>query len=99
MILTGAVPGQEEGNLAYVLGHELGVLATTPEELLAEVERLLLSGNAELARMGANARRLARPTAAADAARLVLSYLPPVGAPSPWDRPSRPHARRTSPRA
>jgi UDP-N-acetylglucosamine:LPS N-acetylglucosamine transferase len=85
MILTGAAPGQEDGNVAYVLEHELGVLATTPEALLAQMERVLRLGESELARMGANARRLSRPHAAADIARLVFSYLPGADAPSVWE--------------
>lgn len=80
MILTGALPGAEEGNLTYILENELGVLATTPHELLAQLRRWLRPGDPHLARMGAKARRLSRPTAARDIARLIFAQMPPAAA-------------------
>ncbi len=41
MVLTGAVPGQEEGNVAYVLDRGVGLLATTPTEIAGAVTRIL----------------------------------------------------------
>ncbi len=80
MILTGAVPGLEEGNVTHVLENELGVLATTPHELLAQLGRWLRPGDPQLARMGANARRLSRPAAARDIARLIFAQMSPAAA-------------------
>jgi 1,2-diacylglycerol 3-beta-galactosyltransferase len=46
---------------------------------------MLRPGKTTLARLGANARRLSRPAAAEDIARLVFSYLPAPDAPSVWE--------------
>jgi 1,2-diacylglycerol 3-beta-galactosyltransferase len=97
LILTGAVPGQEEGNVTYVLENELGVLATTPVELLARLEGMLRAGDTQLARMAANARRLSRPHAASDIARLVFASMPAPDAPSIWEH--TPRKRRDTRRA
>jgi len=82
MILTGAVPGPEDGNVAYILENKLGVLATTPQELRAQLESWLRPGDPQLARIGAKARRLSRPTAAHDVARLVCAQMAPAAASS-----------------
>src|SRR5262249_45758222 len=48
IVLTGAIPGQEEGNVNFVLENELGMLAQTPNELLAALESLLQPGDPQL---------------------------------------------------
>ncbi len=90
IILTGAVPGQEEGNIDYVLENEMGVLATTPERIVAALHSLLDPANPQLAEMRENVRRLSKPRASFDIARLILSYVPPAGAPSLWENARRP---------
>jgi 1,2-diacylglycerol 3-beta-galactosyltransferase len=84
IVLTGYIPGQEEGNVDYVLSNHLGVLARRPEKLAAAVRTLLTPGSATLAEMRANIQRLSYPRASFDIARLVLSYVPPAGAASAW---------------
>lgn len=71
IVLSGAVPGQEEGNVDYVVDSGAGRWAPTPEEVVSTLEGLLTPGSNALARMGENARRLARPEAALDIARLI----------------------------
>jgi 1,2-diacylglycerol 3-beta-galactosyltransferase len=84
MTLTGMVPGPEDGNVTYVQQNELGALARTPHELLARLNRWLRPGDPTLVRMAANARRLSRPAAAHDIARLVFAQVSPApGAVSP----------------
>ncbi len=90
IILTGAVPGQEEGNVDFVLENEMGLLATTPERIVSAVHALLDPANPQLARMRENVLRLSRPRASFDIARLILSYVPPTGAPSIWEGVRRP---------
>lgn len=92
LILTGYIPGQEEGNVAYVREHHLGVFAETTEKLVATVRQLLDPRDPRLEEMRANVRAHSRPRASFDIARLILSHLPPVGAPSAWE--SVPRSRR-----
>lgn len=73
ILISDFVPGQEEGNVRYVVEGGAGLLADTPEELAAALGELLAPGNQTLARMAVNARRLAKPDAALEIARLVLS--------------------------
>ncbi|HEX8033124.1 MAG TPA: glycosyltransferase [Ktedonobacterales bacterium] len=83
--LTGAVPGQEEGNIDYVLDNGLGELATSPGELVATLRALLNPNNSSLAKMRERVRALSHPTASFDIGKLILSYLPPANAPSVWE--------------
>jgi 1,2-diacylglycerol 3-beta-galactosyltransferase len=64
LVLSGYVPGQETGNVAYVLDHGVGVYKPDPVEIAATVRRWLAPGSAELARMRQRAHDLARPHAA-----------------------------------
>lgn len=92
IILTGFIPGQEEGNVEYVRANRLGVFADTPEKLVAFARQLLDPSDPQLAEMRANVLALSKPRASFDIARLILSYVPPAGAPSIWD--SIPRSRR-----
>lgn len=96
IILTGAVPGQEEGNIDYVLDNGLGTLATTPADLVATLRDLLAPESQHLAQWREHARQLRHANASLDIARLILSYLPAPSARSVWEtRPHRVHARRS----
>ncbi len=90
IILTGAVPGQEEGNVDFVLENEMGVLATTPQRIVTALHSLLDPDNPQLARMRENVRRLSKPRASFDIARLILSHVPAEGVPSLWEQAHRP---------
>ncbi|HEY8324350.1 MAG TPA: glycosyltransferase [Ktedonobacterales bacterium] len=104
IVLTGYIPGQEEGNVDYVLSNHLGVMARTPEKLVAAIRTLLTPGSVTLAEMRANIQRLSYPHASADIAKLVLNYLPAVNSASAWagvprvrrGRLSRALSRRTT---
>jgi 1,2-diacylglycerol 3-beta-galactosyltransferase len=74
MVLTSALPGQEEGNVGYVVDGGAGVAAPTPQSLAAAVEGFSSPGGADaLAAMSTAAKRLSRPRAAEDTANLILS--------------------------
>jgi 1,2-diacylglycerol 3-beta-galactosyltransferase len=92
IILTGFVPGQEEGNVEYVRQNRLGIFADSTEKLVASVQKLLDPNDPELAEMRANIQSMSKPRASFDIARLILSYLPPASAPSAWEHV--PRARR-----
>lgn len=72
ILLTGYVPGQERGNVDFVVEAGAGQLAETPQALTAALQNLLNSGSQAQGRMTENARRLAKPSAAWDIARLLL---------------------------
>jgi 1,2-diacylglycerol 3-beta-galactosyltransferase len=97
IILTGAIPGQEVGNIDYVIDQHVGVLARTPESVVAAVRDLAASTPEELARLRAHALSLSHPRAAFDIASLILSYLPAASTVSVWDRVALTRRRRRQP--
>jgi len=73
ILLHGYVPGQEGGNVRFVVEGGAGLLTPTPQALVEALRVLSRPGDSALARMAANARRLARPEAASEIARLILA--------------------------
>jgi 1,2-diacylglycerol 3-beta-galactosyltransferase len=61
ILLSGYIPGQEEGNVPYVVENEVGVFASEPAAIASQVARWFGPERAELARMAENAQRLANP--------------------------------------
>ena len=84
IILSGFVPGQEEGNVTFVTENGAGVLARDPVEMVNALRRLIKPGSQALQQQLENARRLSRPHASFEIARHILSYLPPPGEPGVW---------------
>jgi 1,2-diacylglycerol 3-beta-galactosyltransferase len=84
VILSGYVPGQEEGNIDFVVNNEVGVLALESPTLIDALRRLIRPGSTELRRQKANAKRISRPRASFDIAECILSYLPTVEKPGVW---------------
>jgi 1,2-diacylglycerol 3-beta-galactosyltransferase len=84
IILSGYVPGQEEGNVTYVVENNVGVLAYDSVELIDTLRRLLKPGSQLLRQQVENAKRISRPRASFDIADYILSFLPPAGAPGVW---------------
>ncbi len=75
MLLSGYLPGQEEGNVHFVVEEGIGVLRQEPEEITRTLCDWLAPGNDALARMAARARQLARPRAALDIAEILNGIL------------------------
>jgi 1,2-diacylglycerol 3-beta-galactosyltransferase len=71
MILSGNLPGQEEGNVIFVEESGVGVLRTGPEAIVALVREWLKPDNHAIAQMQANAKRAARPDAAIEIVKLL----------------------------
>lgn len=71
IIISGYIPGQERGNVDYVLENEAGAYAEEPAEIAALVVNWLQPDNDRLAQMKQNAARLARPQASLEIARLL----------------------------
>jgi len=86
LLVSQIVPGQEEGNYELIRRHDAGVLAETPEAIVATLH-LLFADDAQLWRhWRANLRHLARPDAARTIAASVLAQcggLPGVPATPP----------------
>lgn len=76
IVLSGALPGQEEGNVRFVVDNGAGRWAPGPEKVVGAVRELAGSGPEVLAATAANARRLARPHAALDIAEEIGRFLP-----------------------
>lgn len=73
MIICQVVPGQEEGNYELLRRHQAGALATSPADVVAQLNRALADDGALWRRWRAALRPLARPDAAGDIARSVLA--------------------------
>ncbi|HEX7737017.1 MAG TPA: glycosyltransferase [Ktedonobacteraceae bacterium] len=86
IILSGFVPGQEEGNVTYVTENGVGVLARTPVEMVDALRRLIKPGSSLLQAELENARSLSRPRASFEIVQHILSYLPAEGEAGIWQR-------------
>jgi len=73
IVLTGAIPGQEEGNIDFVLCNGLGVLAPTPESLVRDLCGLLDTSHPHLEQIRARAHAISNPHAIFDIARLIVT--------------------------
>jgi 1,2-diacylglycerol 3-beta-galactosyltransferase len=72
LLLMGKVPGQEDGNVAYVTTRGVGVWQPDPERAAAQLREWLTPGNPALAAMSSRARQLAVPDAASAIADEIL---------------------------
>lgn len=82
MILYDAIPGQETGNIDYVVDNRAGVYAPTPAEVGAALTSWLHRGPDFLRQMSESARALGRPNAVFEIADEVWAYAhhPPIRA-------------------
>jgi 1,2-diacylglycerol 3-beta-galactosyltransferase len=84
IILSGFVPGQEEGNVTFVTENGAGVLACDPGEMVNALRRLIKPGSQVLQQQLENAQRISRPRASFAIARHILAHLPAPGSPDAW---------------
>jgi len=80
LILYDAIPGQETGNVDFVVNNGAGVFAPSAQEVTVAVRAWLAEGPAGLKRRSDNARRIGHPDAVWDIAEEVWYYAqqPPV---------------------
>ena len=80
MILYDAIPGQETGNVDYVVANAAGVFTPSPHEVADAAQMWLAEGDKGLMRRSQNASRLGRPNAVWEIAEEVWEYAhkPPV---------------------
>ncbi len=76
ILLCSFIPGQEEGNVPFVVEQGAGVYVEKPTEIARRVGEWLRPGNPMLVDMAARARALGRPAAAAAVAEEILRLLP-----------------------
>jgi 1,2-diacylglycerol 3-beta-galactosyltransferase len=85
MVLYSRLPGQEDGNVSYVVSQGVGTWAPGPERAAGSVHKWLEDPRA-MQQAAAACRRIARPSAAVEIARMVAARLrtgqamPPLGA-------------------
>ena len=77
IILFTRMPGQEEGNVDYVVDKGAGVWAPTPEKVV-DTLRLWIENPEIQAQVAATSKRLARPDAAKNIAHKIISMVKPV---------------------
>lgn len=73
VILTSWLPGQEEGNVEYVIREGLGRVTENPKELVEIIRGLI--NTPEFEKMKKNIRRVRKPTAALDIGKEIIKYL------------------------
>ena len=73
ILLSGFIPGQEAGNVSYVVENAVGAFCDTPEGIAATLSDW--AGGNQLAQMSARARQLARPRAAYDIVDEIVELL------------------------
>ena len=86
LILYARLPGQEDGNVRFVVEEGVGVWAPRPRQVVQTLARWV-ADEAERQRYVANCERVARPDAARIMARIIAARLQPApmvaGIPSP----------------
>jgi processive 1,2-diacylglycerol beta-glucosyltransferase len=73
MIISYVVAGQEEGNARLIVETNSGVIANSPREVIAQVQRAFADDAKQWHEWSANISRLSKPRAALDTAEFLLS--------------------------
>jgi processive 1,2-diacylglycerol beta-glucosyltransferase len=73
MIINYVVAGQEEGNARLIVETNSGVIANSPREVIAQVQRAFADDAKQWHEWSANISRLSKPRAALDIAEFLLS--------------------------
>jgi processive 1,2-diacylglycerol beta-glucosyltransferase len=73
MIINHVVAGQEEGNARLIVETNSGVIALSPKEVVAQVQRAFADDAKQWREWAANISKLSRPRAALDIAEFLLS--------------------------
>jgi 1,2-diacylglycerol 3-beta-galactosyltransferase len=91
IIISGFIPGQEEGNVRWVVENGVGVLAQRPSAIAETVRRWLEDDTEQFNQMAARARSLSRPQAALDIARAIHELINDRARPSTGARAMLPN--------
>lgn len=74
MVLYSRLPGQEDGNVSFIVSEQAGVWAPRAESIVAALKKWLQKPHLR-EQAAENARRLANPKAARQIAHILMSYL------------------------
>jgi len=75
MIISGYIPGQEDGNMKIVVRGQAGMYAPKPKQMAYTLREWLTSGAETLAELAGNARKLGRPNAADNVAAIICKLV------------------------
>jgi 1,2-diacylglycerol 3-beta-galactosyltransferase len=75
IILSGAIPGQEEGNVAYVVDNGVGLFADEPDSIVEILSDLLGPHSDAIAEMARKARSISRPEASLEIAAEIFRLI------------------------
>jgi 1,2-diacylglycerol 3-beta-galactosyltransferase len=75
IILSGFIPGQEEGNIPYVLDNHVGVYNKTPQAIAQTIQHWFVEDNDDFAQMQLAARSLGRPQATMQIVESIGEFL------------------------
>jgi 1,2-diacylglycerol 3-beta-galactosyltransferase len=75
ILLSGYIPGQETGNVPFVLKHGAGLYVEHPQQIAEVVSGWFGPQREQLQQAAANARRLGRPRAAFDIVEEIVGLL------------------------
>ena len=75
MIISGYVPGQEDGNMKIVVRGKAGVYAPKPKQIAHALREWLTSGDKVLAEFSENARKRGHPEAADKVAAIICKLV------------------------
>jgi UDP-N-acetylglucosamine:LPS N-acetylglucosamine transferase len=73
MIINHVVAGQEEGNARLIVESNSGVIALSPREVVAQIERAFANDAKQWREWASNISKLSRPRAALDIAEFLMS--------------------------
>lgn len=73
LVITGALPGQEEGNPAYALKHGIGVVCTEPSQLKDTISDLLANNCEKLLNIKKTQIKYRNPNSAKDIVNFIMS--------------------------
>jgi len=75
ILLSGYIPGQESGNVPYVLRHGVGVYVEAPEQIAEVISRWFGPERASMLQMAEKARQLGRPQATFEIVEEIAALL------------------------
>jgi 1,2-diacylglycerol 3-beta-galactosyltransferase len=85
IVISGYVPGQEEGNVEFVVKNKVGALALESTTLIDILRRLLKPGSQELRQWTANAQRISQSTASFDIAYCIIEHMESGSGQQAWN--------------
>ncbi len=86
IILTSAIPGQEVGNIDFVVQHNVGVYAPELSDMVSHVHRLIALNASQREEISQRACALSSAQASFAIAKLILQYVPAPRSISLWNR-------------